>query len=261
MVFMPRITTSRSGAVLTITLANPPVNVIDIPMMEELHAALRAAEADAALTTLVFRGTPMGSKVKCFSAGVDIAAHTPERITEMLTKFHAFILDLANSRKVTVAVVHGSCLGGGAELALVCDIVYTETDSNWGFPEIKLACYPPVACTVLAAVVGQKRAAELILSGASITGRDAMLIGLATACGSIEVVEQMTASLLAKLAAHSPAALALTKKAMYAWTGIHLDKGLARAEKIYLEELMQTEDVAEGVNAFMEKRTPKWKGK
>jgi len=256
MLLMPRITQSRSGHTLTITLANPPVNVIDIPMMEELHAALRTAEADTSLTTFVFRG-----QGKCFSAGVDIAAHTPELISTMLTKFHALILDLANSRKVTVAVVHGNCLGGGAELALVCDIVYTADDSTWGFPEIKLACYPPVACTVLAAVIGQKRAAELILSGASITGRDAQLIGLATACGSLEEVGQMTATLLTQLAAHSPAALSLTKKAMYAWSGIHLDKGLARAEKIYLEELIQTEDVQEGVNAFMQKRAPKWKGK
>ena len=253
---MSRIATSRSGSLLTIKLAHPPVNVIDIPMMEELHAALRGAEADSSLTTVVFRG-----EGKCFSAGVDIAAHTPEHIGEMLTKFHAFIMDIANSRKVTVALVHGNCLGGGAELALVCDIVYTDAEATWGFPEIKLACYPPVACTVLAAVVGQKRAAELILSGTSITGSDAMLIGLVTACGSMDEIEKMTASLLEKLAVHSPAALALTKKAMYAWNGIHLDKGLARAEKIYLEELMKTEDVQEGVNAFMEKREPKWKGK
>jgi len=253
---MQRITTSRTGPTLTITLAHPPVNVIDIPMMEELHAALRTAEADASLTTILFRG-----EGKCFSAGVDIAAHTPALIQEMLTKFHAFILDLANSRKVTVAVVHGNCLGGAAELALVCDIVYCEAASTWGFPEIKLACYPPVACTALAAVIGQKRAAELILSGASITGAEAHHRGLATACGSMDEVERMTATLLAQLATHSPAALSLTKKAMYAWSGIHLDKGLARAEKIYLEELMQTEDVSEGVDAFMQKRAPKWKGK
>src|SRR5271155_2049417 len=253
---MQRITTSRSGPTLTITLAHPPVNVIDIPMMEQLHAALRAAESDPALTTIVFRG-----EGKSFSAGVDIAAHTPALIQEMLSKFHTFILDLSNSRKVTVAVVHGACLGGAAELALVCDIVYTTADSTWGFPEIKLACYPPVACTVLAAVIGQKRAAELILSGASITGSDAHRYGLATNCGTLDEVERMAATLFSQLAAHSPAALALTKKAMYAWNGFHLDKGLARAEKIYLEELMQTEDAQEGVDAFMQKRAPIWKGK
>src|SRR5579872_7060779 len=130
---MSRITTSRVGSTLTITLANPPVNVIDIPMMEELQAELQRAEIDSSITAIVFRGAG-----KCFSAGVDIAAHTPERIEEMLKKFHGLILALADSQKITVAVVHGNCLGGGAELALVCDVVYTETDSNWGFPEIKL---------------------------------------------------------------------------------------------------------------------------
>ena len=118
-----------------------------------------------------------------------------------------------------------------------------------------------MACTALAAVVGQKRAAEIILTGQTFTGRDAMLMGLATACGPREEMDKMTDHLLGRLARLSPAALAVTKKAMYAWSGMHLDKGLARAEKIYLEELMKTEDVKEGVSAFQEKREPRWSGK
>ena len=88
----------------------------------------------------------------------------------MLTKFHAVIRALLNTKKVTIAAVHGHCLGGGAELAMVCDVVYTSTTARWGFPEIKLGCYPPVACTALAALVGQKRASELILTGRTISG-------------------------------------------------------------------------------------------
>lgn len=251
-----RIQLARCGPVLNIALAHPPVNVIDIPMMDELALALRDAELDPELTTIAFRG-----QGKCFCAGVDVAAHTPELIEQMLTKFHSVILAIANSQKVTVATVHGNCLGGGAELALVCDIVYTDIDANWGFPEIKLACFPPVACAALAAIVGQKRAAEIILTGQTFTGRDAMLIGLATACGSRDEMDQSTEHLLGRLARLSPSALAVTKKAMYAWSGMHLDKGLARAEKIYLEELMKTEDVKEGVTAFQQKREPRWTGK
>ena len=81
---------------------------------------------------------------------------------------------------MTIAAVHGHCLGGGAELAMMCDMVFTAEDAQWGFPEIKLGCYPPVACTALAALVGQKRAAELILTGRTINGKEAAEIGLAT---------------------------------------------------------------------------------
>ncbi len=107
---------------------------------------------------------------KAFSAGVDVAAHTPDKVEEMLAKFHAVIRALVATKKVTIAAVHGHCLGGGAELAMMCDMVYTTESAQWGFPEIKLGCYPPVACAALAALVGQKRAAELILTGRTIDG-------------------------------------------------------------------------------------------
>src|SRR5213082_3434451 len=170
-----------------ITLHHPPLNVINIAMMESLFSAIREAESRPEITTIIFRGEGKG-----FSAGVDIAEHTPEKIQEMLSKFHAVILAIARSQKVSIAAVHGNCLGGGAELAMVCDIVYTTADANWGFPEIKLACYPPVACTALAALVGQKRATELIVTGDSFSGSEATLMGLATASGTQEEMEKKT---------------------------------------------------------------------
>jgi cyclohexa-1,5-dienecarbonyl-CoA hydratase len=157
--------------------------------------------------------------------------------------------------------VHGHCLGGGAELAMVCDMVYTTCSAQWGFPEIKLGCYPPVACTALAALVGQKRAAELILTGRTISGTEAVAMGLANRAvpdDELECTVDLTVRDLYKL---SPAALAIAKKAVYAWDAMHFDKGLARAEKIYLEELIKTADAQEGIRAFMEKRAPKWAGK
>jgi cyclohexa-1,5-dienecarbonyl-CoA hydratase len=156
--------------------------------------------------------------------------------------------------------VHGHCLGGGAELAMVCDVVYTTASAQWGFPEIKLGCYPPVACTALAALVGQKRAAELILTGRIITGREAAEMGLANRAVPDEELAVVVDPTVQDLLRLSPAALAVTKKAIYAWDAMHFDKGLARAEKIYLEELMKTADAQEGMRAFMEKREPKWTG-
>ena len=179
----------------------------------------------------------------------------------MLAKFHAVIRALVASKKVTVASVHGHCLGGGAELAMVCDIVYTSDSAQWGFPEIKLGCYPPVACTALAAVVGQKRAAELILTGKTISGSEAANIGLATRSVPPEDLPNAVNECLDDLIALSPAGLAVTKKALYAWDAMHFDKGLARAEKIYLDDLMKTSDAREGIEAFLEKREPRWSAK
>src|SRR5499427_293593 len=172
---LERISLDVQGAVTRIALHHPPLNVIDIPMMEELSRVLTEIESQPSTSVIV-----LGGEGKGFSAGVDVAAHTPDKVEEMLTKFHAVIRALVGVGKVTIAAVHGHCLGGGAELAMVCDLVYTSADAQWGFPEIKLGCYPPVACTALAALVGQKRAAELILTGHSISGKGAAEIGLAT---------------------------------------------------------------------------------
>ena len=242
--------------VARITLQNPPINVIDIPLMEELLRAISLAEAQTDVSVLVLAGSE-----KSFSAGVDVAAHTPDKVAEMLTKFHAIFRALVSSRKVLVAGVRGHCLGGGAELAMMCDLVITSETATWGFPEILLGCYPPVAATALASIVGQKRAAELILTGRKISGLEAFAMGLASAVVAGAEVPGKVDAVVAQLGALSPAALAATKKAMYVWDAMHFDKGLARAEKIYLEELMQTEDAREGILAFLEKREPKWVGK
>jgi cyclohexa-1,5-dienecarbonyl-CoA hydratase len=251
-----RLDLSIAAPVARIVLRHPPLNVIDIPMVEELARALAEIEGCSDVSVIVLSG-----EGKAFSAGVDVAAHTPDKVEGMLGKFHAVVRALVATRKVTIAAVHGHCLGGGAELAMVCDIVYTTASALWGFPEIKLGCYPPVACTALAGLVGQKRAAELILTGRTISGSNAAEIGLANHAVPEEQLAATVDDTVRLLRGLSPATLAVTEKAVYAWDAMHFDKGLARAEKIYLEELMKTADAQEGIRAFMEKREPKWAGK
>jgi cyclohexa-1,5-dienecarbonyl-CoA hydratase len=253
---LARLTVDIGSSVARIALRNAPLNVIDIPMMEELAQALADIETRSDVSLIVLSG-----EGKAFSAGVDVAAHTSDKVEAMLHKFHAVIRALVGTKKVTIAAVHGHCLGGGAELAMVCDIVYTSVSSRWGFPEIKLGCYPPVACTALAALIGQKRAAELILTGRTISGAEAAQMGLANHAVPDEKLAAAVGEALQELLRLSPAALAVTKKAVYAWDAMHFDKGLARAEKIYLEELMKTADAQEGIRSFLEKREPRWTGK
>jgi cyclohexa-1,5-dienecarbonyl-CoA hydratase len=242
--------------VARIFLRHPPLNVIDIPMMEELAQCLGEIEARADVSVIVISGAG-----KAFSAGVDVAAHTRDKVEEMLTKFHAVIRALVATKKVTIAAVQGHCLGGGAELAMVCDIAYTAESAQWGFPEIKLGCYPPVACTALAALVGQKLAAELILTGRTVDGKEAAEIGLANRAVSENGLTTAVDECIGHLRKLSPAALALAKKASYAWDSMHFDKGFARAERVYFDELMKTSDAQKGIRAFMEKREPRWTGK
>jgi cyclohexa-1,5-dienecarbonyl-CoA hydratase len=252
----PRLTIDLDPPVARISLQNPPLNIIDIRMMEELSASLSQIESRSDVSTIILAGAG-----KAFSAGVDVAAHTPDKVEEMLVKFHAAIRALVATKKVTIAAVHDHCLGGGAELAVVCDIVLTSESAQWGFPEIRLGCYPPVACAALASLVGQKRAADLILTGRTISGTEAAAIGLATRAVPEGQLAVAVAECVEQLRTLSPASLAITKKAFYAWDAMHFDKDLARSEKIYLEELMKTEDAQEGIRAFMEKREPKWSGK
>jgi len=251
-----RLTLDLAPPIARVVLHHSPLNVIDVPMMEHLSRVLVEADSREEISIILISGDG-----KAFSAGVDVAAHTPKRVDEMLTKFHAVIRALVATKRVTIAAVHGHCLGGGAELAMMCDIVYTTDSAQWGFPEIKLGCYPPVACTVLAALVGQKRAAEMILTGRAISGKEAAEIGLATRAVPDTELSAAVDETVEHLRQLSPVALAMAKKASYAWDSMHFDKGLARAERIYFDDLMKTADAQEGISAFMEKRKPKWTGK
>jgi cyclohexa-1,5-dienecarbonyl-CoA hydratase len=251
-----RVQTSVVDGVARIRLTNPPLNIIDFAMMDALSLALRDVEARDDVIVIVLSGSE-----KAFSAGVDIPSHQPGTIDEMLRRFHHVIGALVSSQKLTIAEVRGACLGGGAELAMICDFVYTARDASWGFPEIKLGCYPPVATVALGPLVGQKRAAELILTGRQISGDEALAIGLATGAAQYEELCALVENAIVRVRDLSPAALRVAKKACYAWDAMQFEKSLARAEDIYRNELMKTEDAQEGIRAWIEKRPAKWSGR
>ena len=249
-----RITVEHAGHIARVTLNNPPLNIIDGQMADELIVALCDIERRPGILATVIAGSE-----RAFSAGVDIASHEPRLFEPLLRKFHKVIRALVASRKLTVASVRRHCIGGGAELALMCDLTYAGDDAVFAFPEIKLASYPPVAMVALSAVVGQKRAAELVLTARSLTAKEGLDMGLVN--GIAPDPETLVTETLARVQQFSPAALIIAKRALCACDAVHFDKGLTHSEQIYLEELMKTEDAKEGIKAFVEKRRPKWVGK
>ena len=238
-----------------ITLARPPLNIMDIPIMEALDAALERTLPKCDF--IVFQGAgPKG-----FSAGAEIADHTPERVVRMLAAFHGVFRRLAEADCVTIAAVQGFCLGGGMELATFCDFVLATESAQFGQPEIRLGCFPPVAMVTLPALIGLRAAAQLILTGRQISANEAQRLGLVTRVVADQELRAALNQLLDELRAFSPAVLQLTRKTLWQLHAGDFAKQLEEVERVYLSVLMKTHDAQEGIRAFLEKRAPVWYGR
>jgi cyclohexa-1,5-dienecarbonyl-CoA hydratase len=236
-----------------ITLDRPPLNILNVSMMELLDAALERALPKSDI--LIFQG----AGVKAFCSGADVADHAPKRVGKMLSAFHAVFRRLAAAECLTIAAVHGYCLGGGMELATFCDFVLATESAQFGQPEIKLGCFPPVALVSLPRLIGMQAAAYLILTGHQISATEAHRLGLVSRVVSDYELPAAVNSLLDELRALSPSVLRLTRKTLARLHSPDFLAQLEEAERLYLSELMQTHDAQEGIRAFLEKRKPVWK--
>ncbi len=251
------ITWGVADGLATLTINRPPYNVLDIPTMEEVNAALDLAVADPTIKLLMITG----AGDKAFSAGVEVADHTPDKVDRMMEVFHGIFRRLSEMPVPTLAAVNGAALGGGMELALGCDLIVAAANAKFGQPEIKLAVFPPVAAVLLPRLVPPARAMELLLGGETIGAEEARAIGLANRVFPKESFAADVAGFVAPYLALSRAALVSTRKAIRAAAGKPFGAALDAAESIYLNELMATEDAREGLAAFLEKRKPVWRDK
>lgn len=245
----------REARTAWVTFDRPPVNVLDIAAMKELSQALDAVLPESDL--LVFQG----AGPKAFCAGAEVRDHTPERVAEMLSAFHGVFRRLARSDCITLAAVHGHCLGGGMELATFCDFVLATESAKFGQPEIKLGCIPPVAMATLPARCGLRVALDVILTGRSISAREAEAMGLVTRVVADDQLPASVDALLGELHALSPAVLRIAWRSLTQSWRENFERELASAEQLYLGELMTTEDAKEGIRAFLERRAPEWRGR
>jgi cyclohexa-1,5-dienecarbonyl-CoA hydratase len=245
----------RDAATLTIELNRPPLNIIDIAMMGEISHALTAAEPDATVRFVVFRA----AGEKAFCAGVSIQDHLPSTIEQMIVSFHKIFRQLANTDKIVIAAVQGHCLGGGLELVSMCDLVITTELAQFGQPEIKLGQMPPVGVILLPHIIGYRKAAELILTGANITAQEALALGLVNRIVRAEELSRETETLLSEMISLSGEALKLTKHLLQRTRNLNFEHLLDDSESFFLNRLAPTYDAREGIAAFLEKRAPQWK--
>lgn len=244
----------RDG-VARVTLNRPPLNILNIATIEELHGAIeQAAVQDVKVLAIGHQG-------KAFSAGVAIEDHTPDKVPEMLDKFHGLFRLLQSMAVPSVALVDGMALGGGCELAVFCDMVIASERATFGQPEIKVGVFPPVAAVLFPHLVGRNRALELLLTGRTIGAAEAKTIGLINQVYPVENFAEKAEEFVGSLTSLSAPVLKLAKRAVDQSLYSSVLDGIAAAERLYLGELMKTEDAHEGLAAFLEKRKAEWKGR
>ena len=237
----------------TLLLCRPSVNVLNIAMMEEMTRALEEVRSDPEVRLLLLRG-----EGRCFSAGMDVSDHLPDKLDEMLNAMHLLLVSLASLDVVTVSALHGSALGGGLEVAVMTDFTFAVAGTKLGQPEINLGVFPPLAVALYSKLIGVKNACEMILTGRIFSAEEAQQIGLITRAYKSEEFENRLVENCKTLLSMSRAALAATKRAMRRMDPLLFDR-LRIAERAYLEDVMSTHDAREGLQAFLEKRAPQWK--
>ncbi|MBI5365739.1 MAG: enoyl-CoA hydratase/isomerase family protein [Planctomycetes bacterium] len=242
------------GPCARITLAAPPLHILDLETIQDLAGALAVVERRGTVSVLILDA----EGDRAFSAGVDIRDHTPDKIRPMLAGFHGVLRQLLDLSAVSVAVVRGPALGGGCELALACDLVLAAEAARFGQPEIDVGCFPPGAAVLLPRIVGRHLAAELLLTGRPVTARRAAELGLVNRVLPAAELAAAVEELAAVLAAKSPAVLRIARAALRAGGEGDLPTAFRAVESIYMEDLACCPDLAEGVAAFLEKRPPRW---
>jgi enoyl-CoA hydratase/carnithine racemase len=254
----PQLETTVDANVAVCRLNRPEArNALSPELMEELATAVEGFDADPDIRCVVIAGSD-----EAFAAGADIASLRERSFEESLRHpAAAFWRRLAACRTPLVAAVSGFALGGGCELALVCDLIVASETARFGQPEINLGIIPGGGGTQrLARVIGKQRAMELVLTGRRIDAREAERLGLVNQVAGEREWLQQAIELARRVASRPPIAARLAKQAVLAAEESGLSAGLEHERRLY-ELSMATEDRIEGMDAFMERRDPTFRGR
>ena len=255
---MPLVRFETDGPVAVMALDNPPVNALSNELLSDLVAAIEQAES-AGVRAVVVTGSPR------FSAGADISGFRALMASGgsgagLGVELERALQRLAALPKPVIAAVRGYAFGGGLELAMACDLRVLAEDAKVGQPEIKLGVIPGAGGTQrLTRLIGVGRARDLVLTGRAIDAATALEWGLADRVVPAADLDEAATSLAKELASGATAAIGIAKRVIDAGFSMPLEEALA-LEADGFREAFATEDAAEGVEAFLDKRPPEFKG-
>ncbi len=257
----PVVVFSKSDSLGYITLNRPPANSYDLGFMQDLDAAVEAANGDAGVKVVLLRS----ASEKFFSGGADIKAflaNTTAANMGMIRTAHRALDKMAASSKVYLAAIGGHAMGGGLEMALACDLRFAaEGKYRLGLPEVTLGLLPGNGGTQrLPRLIGANKALEMMLTGETVTPEEALRLGIVNRLFPAEKLMEEAEAYARRLAAGATLAVGQIKRAVYQGVTMKLRDALA-LERELIEPLFDTADAKEGLAAFAEKRQPVYQGK
>ncbi len=246
----------KADGVAHITFDRPKHNVFNIGMMKTFNGVLKNLVSEGDLKCVVLLG-----EGKSWCAGVDVSDHKPEMVDEMIATFAESFGYLHALKVPTIAAVHGSCLGGGMEYAIACDMVIASENAAFGQPEVRLGFFPPYAAVRLPQLIGPAKAMEVCTTGNIYSATQSRQMGFVSRVVPSDSFSDEVEKCIKSITASSPLILRLNKQAVNSHLGMPLDSALSGVNKLFLNTLMKTEDTLEGIASFDEKRKPVWKNR
>ena len=250
-----KINYTHEQSVANILLDDGKGNILDHIMMQELQELLNLFASKPELKLIVFEGAG-----KHFSFGASVEEHQQDMAADMLRSFHQLFYSLRDLAIPTLAKVSGQCLGGGMELALICNFIFADQSAKFGQPEAILGVFPPPASILLPEKIGYARAEELLITGKTISAAEAEKIGLINALfDDKEILNAGVDAWIEKnILPKSASSLRYGVKSARVKLNHVLSSFLPQLEEMYVKQLMQTKDANEGIQSFLEKRKPVW---
>ncbi len=255
-----KILLSQDGGVATVTINHPPLNVLSAQVGNELGEVLDRIDSDSTASVVILTG----SGEKAFAAGADI--RELQRLSgsdaeEMTHRWHRLFRQIEGFRLPVIAAVNGVALGGGCELAMACDMRYASEKARFGQPEINLGLVPGWGGTQrLPRLIGRGRALELMMTGDMFDAVEAERLGLVNRVTAPEALMETVGELAGRMAAKGGVALASIKTCVNEGLDRELDEALALEAREF-GAVSSTEDKAEGIAAFLEKRPAQFRGR